>query len=311
MGEAWLPGVQRVPNAKAEGGTYVADVPWRFVGHTTEVIPSSIAGAVSLAGRHEFPPHLWAWPERDWLVQTVRLDRSAFALRHPSGTPETNKMRALQVEVIGFAKDMEGKPDSFWDWIGEEVVRRLIDAGYAIDLTNIAPTTGGDGYGTGGAVRMSRAAWRSFDGLAVHANVPDNDHWDMGKADLKRVAAAAKPDPAPTPTPPPTSEDDDMPKPLLLRLTKKDPAVLYMSSARTVHWVKSPDALQGYKLDMRMNGLSDDVCVMTDIAAQDANLEALNDFVVNLPFIGDWPTLNGASTGVKEAWKGAHIPSEP
>jgi hypothetical protein len=191
VGDAWLSGVQRVPNAKSEGGTYVAGVPWRWVGHTTEVIPSSVAGAVALAGRHEFPPHLWGWPERDWLVQTVRLDRSAFALKHPSGTPATNKMRALQIEIIGYARDMGGKPDSFWDWIGERVVRPLIDAGYAIDLSNVAPTTGEDGLGTGGAVRMSRAAWVSFDGLCVHANVPDNAHWDMGRADLARIAQAA------------------------------------------------------------------------------------------------------------------------
>ena len=191
MGDAWLSGVQRIPNAKAEGGTYVADVPWRFVGHTTEVIPSSVAGAVALAGRHEYPPHLWAWPEQNWLAQTVRLDRSAFALKHPAGTPETNKMRALQVEVFGFAKDSLNKPDEFWDWIGENVVKRLIDAGYALDLTNVAPTTGENGAGTGGAVRMSRAAWRAFDGLCVHANVPDNIHWDMGAADLARVAQAA------------------------------------------------------------------------------------------------------------------------
>ncbi len=191
MGEAWLEGISRVPNDHSEGGTYVADVPWRFVGHTTEVIPSNVAGAIALAGRHEYPPHLWAWPEKEWLCQTVRLDRSAFALLHPAGTPETNKMRAIQVEVIGYAKDSPDKPDSFWDWLGENVVKPVIDAGYAIDLSNVAPTTGTDGAGTGGAVRMTRAAWRDFDGLCVHANVPDNAHWDMGEADLARVAQAA------------------------------------------------------------------------------------------------------------------------
>ena len=47
---------------------------------------------------------------------------------------------------------------------------------------------------------MSRAAWAAFDGLCVHANVPDNDHWDMGAANLARIAAAARGE----------TEDDDM-----------------------------------------------------------------------------------------------------
>jgi hypothetical protein len=189
MGNAWLDGVQRVPNDHSEGGTYVDGVPWRFVGHTTEVVPSSVAGAVALAGRHEHPPHLWAWPEEDWRCQTVRLDRSAFALLHPAGTPETNKMRAIQVEVIGYAKDSPNKPDEFWDWLGEKIVKPVIDAGYAIDLTNVAPSAGVK-YGAWPG-RMTRAEWRVFDGVCMHGNVPDNSHWDMGEADLARVAQAA------------------------------------------------------------------------------------------------------------------------
>lgn len=119
------------------------------------------------------------------------------------------------------------------------------------------------------------------------------------------------PEPTPEPKPP---EDDDVPKPLLVRLNPKDPAVLYMSSARTVHWVKGTEALQGYKLDMQNNGLSPDVCVLSAVD-EAGGLEELHDFVVNLPFIGEWPyvVVSGVkkSTGTKEAWKGAHIPSEP
>jgi len=212
MPTAWLPGVYRVPNAKSEGGTYLSTPPWRFVGHTTEVVPTSIAGAVALAGRHAYPPHLWAWPERDWLVQTVRLDRAAFALKHPSGVPETNKMRALQVEVIGYAKDMPSKSDGWLEWLGVNVVRRLIDAGYPINLNHVAPTTGNDGSGTGGRVRMTRTQWRVWDGLCVHANVPDNTHWDMGAINLDKVADAARlPDPEPTPEPPAPIEGDPLP----------------------------------------------------------------------------------------------------
>lgn len=200
-----MSGFERLPNAKSEGGTYEDDVPWRFVTHTTEVIPSSIAGARGLAMRHEFPPHLWVWPEERWKAQTVRLDRAAFALKHPAGTPATNKMRALQVEIIGYASRTPVWPLEWWDWLGREVLRPVIEAGYFINLNHVAPTTGQDGAGTGGTVRMSRSEWRSFDGLCCHANVPDNSHWDIGAGRLPRMAAAARPAP-----PVPTTKEREM-----------------------------------------------------------------------------------------------------
>jgi hypothetical protein len=189
MGVAWLPSAERIPNSYSEGGTYLDGVPWRWVGHLTEAVPSSLAGARSMAARHATPPHLWAWWEQDWLGQTVRLDRSAFALLHPAGTPETNKMRAVQVEVLGYSADSPAKPDAFWRWIGERVVAPLIDAGYAFNLSRVAPSAGVR-YGAWPG-RMSRAAWRAFDGICMHGNVPDNSHWDMGEADLALIAAAA------------------------------------------------------------------------------------------------------------------------
>lgn len=101
----------------------------------------------------------------------------------------------------------------------------------------------------------------------------------------------------PSPTPDPQEDDDDMPKPMLLRLSSKDPAVLYMSSARTIHWVRSRDALKGYQLDMQMNGLSPDVCVL-NASASDQNLASLYDFVLNLPYIGSQAPNHSA------LWKG-------
>ncbi len=134
------------------------------------------------------------------------------------------------------------------------------------------------------------------------------DTHSISGTQLRGLVAKELNPPAPAPTPKP--KEDDMPAPMLLRLTKKNADILYMSSARTVHWVRSTDALQGYKLDMQNNGYSPDVCVMTEIAAEDPKLEALNDFVVNLPFIGDWPQVNGVSTGTKEAWKGPWIKAD-
>lgn len=193
-----LSGAVQIANAKNNGGTYQTGVPWRFVVHTTEVVPSSLSGAVAMANRHPNPPHLWAWPEQDWVGETVPLNRSAFALLHPAGTPHTNKARALQVEVIGHAAETASKPEWYWEWLGLRVLRPIIDAGYPIDLNQVAPTTGNDGYGTNGRVRMTWSEWADFPGVCGHANVPGNSHWDPGAARLDLIAQAAKEHPMTT-----------------------------------------------------------------------------------------------------------------
>jgi hypothetical protein len=115
--------------------------------------------------------------------------------------------------VFGHAAEMGNKPDSFWRWIGERVVKPLAKMGYPIDLAEVAPTTGSDGYGTNGTVRMSRSEWRSFGGVCGHANVPDNSHWDPGPARLDLVARYARGQsvPTPTPTPSPSRSAANMP----------------------------------------------------------------------------------------------------
>lgn len=126
---------------------------------------------------------------------------------------------------------------------------------------------------------------------------------NLSGAELRLRAQQLLTPPKPTTPAPPKPKEDDMPAPMLLRLTTKDPAVLYMSSARTVHWVRDGEALQGYKYDMQNNGYSPDVCVLS-ATDEKGMLEELHDFVCNLPFIGDFPT----SGGTKDSWKGAHLP---
>lgn len=209
----WLAEAEHIKNDRNKGGTYASGVPYRFVLHSTEVVPSSIDGARKLAARHEYPPHLWAWPERNWLGQTVPLDRSAFALKQPKGTPPTNRMRAIQVEVIGYASDPTAtdRPRPKWhpsilEWIGVEVLAPIIRAGYRVNLDHVAPTAGRVPQV---ALEMGWASWRGFDGVCAHQNVPAQDHWDIGDNPLAIVAEAARRELYPQPGPDP--EDDDMP----------------------------------------------------------------------------------------------------
>jgi hypothetical protein len=185
----FLDDFEQIPSS-ATPGTYVPDAPWRFVWHTTEVIPSNLAGARSMAQRHPNPPHLWAWPEMGWRAQSFPLSRAARSLLR--GSRPTNKMRALQCEVVGFARDSPDRPDDWWEWLGVHVLRPVLDAGFDINLDHLAAVTGDDGAGVDGAVRMSWATWEAFDGVCSHANVPENAHWDIGRGRLDLIVRAAR-----------------------------------------------------------------------------------------------------------------------
>lgn len=169
------------------GGTYrLPDAPWRMVWHTTEAVPSTVDGARSMAINHDNPPHLWAWFAEDWVGQTVPLSRSAYALLHKTAV-ETNSAHAIQCEVIGLAsKDPLNQP-AVADWMGERVLGPILDAGVPINVDIVAPS-GGQNEVT----RMTAKAWLEFNGQCGHANVPDNFHWDPGRADYARIGRAAK-----------------------------------------------------------------------------------------------------------------------
>lgn len=190
--DAWLPGVERI-DSPWPGGTYLTNVPWRFVAHTTEVIPSSLAGAKAMAARHPHPPHLWAWPQRGWLGQTVPLDRSAAALVQPDSAPaqRTNKARAIQVEIIGNAAETPNWPKDWWEWLGSDVLAPVIAAGYLIDLDAIAPLISYPASYGATDFRFTWDEWLDFSGLCAHLNVPGNLHGDIGAGRLDLVAASA------------------------------------------------------------------------------------------------------------------------
>jgi hypothetical protein len=187
-GELWLPRAERVQNAKAAGGRYV-DSPWRFVFHTVEAEPSA-HGFRALAARHANPPHLWAMPKADLVLQTVPLNRSAYALARP-GTIQTNRLHAVQVEVWGFAAKMGDVDPDFLRWLADRVlvpVARLVP----INLERVEPTRGRSAYGRNSAGRLTPAEWNAFNGVCGHQHVPDNDHWDPGKLDLAAIATRAR-----------------------------------------------------------------------------------------------------------------------
>lgn len=196
-------------------------------------------------------------------------------------------------------------PDGFFTfWTGVRVTKAL-----AVDI-NWDTNPYGRTLVTDMPLKMVQEiqAIKTVDGLQVwrsgrfYSGNKDAMHFEIIVSPAQLARGIKKPT-ATKPTPAPAEEEDDMPtlKPLLLRLTAKDSAVLYMSVDRTVRHIPNKEAMQGYQLDMQMNGLSPDVCVLSAIDDDKGNLDELYDFVVSLPWIGPMPAR------VKAVWKGPVI----
>src|SRR5581483_7507280 len=84
-------------------GSYTAG-PFRIVHHTTE--GSTAAGAFATYQQRHDIPHFTV--DDTTIYQHVDTNTAATALAHPAGTVQTNRLSAIQFELVGFA----GKPKS-------------------------------------------------------------------------------------------------------------------------------------------------------------------------------------------------------
>lgn len=214
-----LPGYTQIRgNTPATTPYRETQVPWRLVLHSVEGDPPTAAAMISTARSHANGPHLWVSPRLDVKIQTVPLDRAARALERPSGAPETNHMRAIQVEIFGFANQSHNWPPEWLDWLGREVVAPIQRAvGGALNLDYVERTYGaGEGIVLAvqsSPIRHDRATWRRCDWVTTHQRIIGNAHWDVGKVNLGHILSAAKfalgQAPPPPPTTPPTSSEED------------------------------------------------------------------------------------------------------
>lgn len=185
-----------VPNARNGGGTYDPEgfgYRWRIVLHTIEggTSPSVIAA-------HAYPPHLWYNPATRQLWQTVPLSRSAFALYQDPNAPHyTNRARALQVEIAGYAAQTATWPQQWLDNLTVDVIvplcRWVASQGGMIDLLD-APDPGPipNSARPDAPQRLTATRWATGGGLYSHRHVPmGDDHWDTGYLDTPRIAAHA------------------------------------------------------------------------------------------------------------------------
>lgn len=176
------------------GGSFIAtDAPWRGVLHSTE--GTSVEGAVSSYTTNGVPPQCTIDPLATRKVQHIDLDRSAYALVHPSGV-ETNRLKCIQVEIVMFADLDKARQyhglhvgdlnDAHYAFISECL--REIAAAVPIEATFAAPFVPyPSSYGTGAAQRFDAGTWTAFGGWCGHQHVYGNEHGDPGALDTSRI----------------------------------------------------------------------------------------------------------------------------
>lgn len=193
MADGWLnPNkYEHIPVLSATGpGTMYDGYAWKWVNHSTEGPPGSIAGTISLfQAQPASCPHFMIDPMgTQRRVQFSPWTWSACALRGGAAGYQTNRGRAVQVEICGYAKDAASWPDDALWQIADLIADVIID-GCPINPTNVPDSTGlrGTLATMTSPQRMSWEQWRVFDGIGAHVYVPNNDHWDVGNINAPRV----------------------------------------------------------------------------------------------------------------------------
>jgi hypothetical protein len=172
-GKLFLPGVERIKGNDA--GVFIPSPP-KIVWHTTE--GSSVDGAVGAFTSNNTWPHFTLDPATGRLVQHLPLNRAGRALEHRPGTVETNRAHAIQIELVGFAKNSDHMSDAACAQIAR--LARQIEAAVGVPRHAFATfTLSGQ--------RLSDAAWLNGSGHCGHQHVPHNDHTDPGALRLDRI----------------------------------------------------------------------------------------------------------------------------
>lgn len=193
MSDGWLSGnkYERIQTASCTGpGTMVDGYAWAFVLHSTESAPGSIAGVCDLfRAKPCNAPHFTIDPMGTRRrVQHIPWTWSACALKGGRGGWQTNRGRAVQMEVCGRAAESQDWPDDALYQIAD-VIADVMGDGCPINPHNVLDSSRLSGtLATETAPqRLSPEAWRAFDGIAAHVYMPFNDHWDCGKLNAYRI----------------------------------------------------------------------------------------------------------------------------
>jgi hypothetical protein len=117
--------------------------------------------------------------------QHVEFDKACYALRHPRGTPETNRQGALQIEII----DRDGDASEWNKSIHLADMLQWFVNHFPIRRTPHPVFSTSRCYGANSPCRMLEDEWELFDGICGHQHVPNNTHWDPGPLDVSGLLA--------------------------------------------------------------------------------------------------------------------------
>jgi hypothetical protein len=184
-----------------DGGAYTGG-PFRIVHHTTQ-------GSTAEAALVEFMTHQHAshfLVDDTTIYQLIDTSRAACALKH-TGNPQTNRLSAIQIELVGFAEHPK-HPAALSN------LRRLLRAleqEFNIPRLwpNGFPIPANNGHDPGGHNR-DPFVWAARGGHYGHEHVPQNVHWDPAYTQQEvvylmsdpQVLADAMPQPQQQPAPP-------------------------------------------------------------------------------------------------------------
>lgn len=191
---AWLPGCVR-QDFGTNGGSWTR-APAIICVHSTEGMswPGYSGGSDA--------PHFTIDVRTGERRQHISMGVAARALKHPSGTPETNRAGVIQIETIGTC-DPSHRGDSSWLYLPGMTQAQMMqlcqlmqdianDQGIAWQSTVAWEPYPSPAYGSG-YPRLSTSSFASYRGVLGHQHVPSNDHGDPGNLPMAAIMASLSP----------------------------------------------------------------------------------------------------------------------
>lgn len=156
----------------------------KIIHHTTE--GSKAADAFTAFAAHKSDPHFTV--DATNIYQHIDTDVASRALKHPPGTPQTNRDSAIQIELVGFA----GAAKNARSLANLARLCRWIEKEHAVSRTwaSGAPKPAQNGKDPGGHKR-DQPTWESKSGHYGHSQVPNNVHWDPAYSALEAAYVLA------------------------------------------------------------------------------------------------------------------------
>lgn len=196
MPELWYPPSRTTARFDGAGPFFAG--PKRGVLHTTE--GATLEGAISAYIKNNAYPHFTYERSRRIVEQHIPINVAATALVNSAGGVETNRLGAIQIEIVGtcdpankdrmyFVPEMDqtGLNDliALMMWIEEQTGIQPYAA-----LVKSYPAS----YGSNNGVRFSGNFWHDFNGWCGHQNVPENLHGDPGNINMTALMVRKAPE---------------------------------------------------------------------------------------------------------------------